>query len=677
MVPKSLRSRMLTRSLGWLILLIALCGVARLSAAPMDDALRLRTLGDVQVDPRGERAAFVVERLDVETNRVESTLWLVDLATHRAAALPGSTGHEEQPRWSPDGQRLAFLSNRGDRRAIWIANSMGADAVEVVRADTGIEQYAWLPDGSGVLFTVRAPTPDAATVQRGDDARAPGASQPSSRLYRRRFDRTASDPLTSADEHVDGFDVARGPDGQSRVVFTVQPSRLVRDGRLRSDLRVLDLATLAARTLVARPGMDRSPQFSPDGRTVAFVSMGGVADWLGNYGISTVGVDGAGLRNLTSAFDERIEYHLADKETAFRWAADGRRLYFLGPQGPAHRLWAVDAATAGVSTVSTWDEAKVVSSFDLASSGAVVLVASDAGTPPELYLLGAPPQRETMLTSVNADYPRDTIATTERLSYRAGDGTPIDALLVKPRGWTPGTRRPLLVIVHGGPMGVFDYAFAPRQGAYPVHAFASAGYLVLMPNPRGSGGYGERFRKANVGQWGAGDFDDILKGADVLIERGLADPNQLGLLGWSYGGYMAAWVATHSRRFKALSIGAPMTELVSFWGTTDIPEFIEAYQGGPPWMQPDAYRRHSPLSHVAAARTPILIQHGEADPRVPIAQSLTFKRALDALEVPVEMSVYPREGHLLREPRHVKHALDANLAWFARWLPVANQPQHH
>jgi len=626
-------------------------GLAAASLAPsasIDDVFQLRSLSEIHLDGRGERAVLVVGRSDLDSNRVESSLWILEVASGRSSPLTHGGYRDERPRWSPDGTRIAFLSSRAGNRSVFVVEAAGGDPIEAVRGPQDVERFAWLPDGSGFLFTMRE-----------------GAV---SRLFRRTPGDLFAAALTPSGEHVDAIDVARGADGRTRVAFTVQPSPEVRDGRLHSDLRILDIDTRETRELVRRPGLDRSPRFSPDGLQVAFVSMGGKADWLANYFLFTVGVDGTGLHNVTEGFDERVEYHVPEGEISFRWSPDGRWLHFLGLRGLDQRVWSAEVRGGAISPASPSDEKKGVTSFDVSPGGDVFGIASDSSTPAEVFSFSRSGTGARPLTSINADYPLAGVGPTERLRYEAKDGLPLEGLLLKPPGAASGKALPLLVVVHGGPMGVFDDGCEPRRGVYPVHAFAAAGYLVFLPNPRGSGGFGESFRKAAVGEWGYADYEDVLRGVDLLVERGFADPERMGVMGWSYGGYMTAWAITQTDRFRAASIGAAITNPYSFWGLTDIPEFVEAYFGGKPWEGHTDYLRHAPEHHVARARTPSLIQHGEADRWVPISQGLSFHRALASQGVEVEMVSYPGEGHEIREPSHVKDAMQMNFAWFERWM---------
>ncbi len=231
------------------------------------------------------------------------------------------------------------------------------------------------------------------------------------------------------------------------------------------------------------------------------------------------------------------------------------------------------------------------------------------------------------------------------------------------------------MVIHGGPAGVFNHSCIASPivstssgrhstGTYPIASFAARGYAVLRCNVRGSSGYGKQFRHANHKDWGGGDYQDLMAGVDHVIAKGIADPDRLGVMGWSYGGYMTSWVIGHTGRFKAASVGAGVTDLVSFSGTSDIHSFLPSYFGGEPWDRDDLYREHSPISHVKGVKTPTLIQHGDEDERVPITQGYELYNALKRQGCPVKMVVYPRAHHAIQEPKLLLDAMKRNLDWF-------------
>jgi dipeptidyl aminopeptidase/acylaminoacyl peptidase len=257
---------------------------------------------------------------------------------------------------------------------------------------------------------------------------------------------------------------------------------------------------------------------------------------------------------------------------------------------------------------------------------------------------------------------------TEPVTWKSSDGRTIEGLLTYPAEHRPGSRAPLLLVIHGGPAGVFVRSFTGTPGPYPLAAFAARGYAVLRANPRGSSGYGKEFRHANRGDWGGGDYRDLMSGVDRVVAMGVADPERLGVMGWSYGGFMTSWVVTQTKRFKAASAGAAVTNLMSFTGVTDIPGFVPDYFGGEYWDRFDAWRTHSAMFTVKGVATPTLIQHGEADDRVPISQGYELYNALKRQGVTTRLTVYPRQPHGFTEPKMTLDAARANLEWFDRFV---------
>src|SRR5439155_1742889 len=263
---------------------------------------------------------------------------------------------------------------------------------------------------------------------------------------------------------------------------------------------------------------------------------------------------------------------------------------------------------------------------------------------------------------------------TEVVSWKAPDGKTIEGLLTYPAGYAAGSRAPLLVVIHGGPTGVFVRSFIGNPSPYPVAVFASRGYAVLRCNVRGSGGYGAEFRRSNFRDWGGGDYRDILSGVDALVARGVADPDRMGVMGWSYGGFMTSWVVTQTKRFKAASVGAGVTNLVSFTGTADIPGFLPDYFGGEPWDNDALYRERSATFRAKGVNTPTLIQHGANDERVPLSQGMEFYNALKRQGCTTKMVVYPRTPHGIGEPRLLLDAMNRNIAWFDNYVAGGSAP---
>ncbi len=642
------------------VLILLLLAVALpAGAASIDQILKYRNLSAVKVSPDGTRAVFVATAADLQENAMNSDVWLIDLASGRSLQLTRAPKRDNAPEWSPDGKRIAFLSDRKDKVNIWLISPEGGEAEAATKFDKlSVSNFRWLPDGSGFVFIAADPETSEEEKRKKDkeDVILVEKNYKYNRLYLFKLGDKEPKKLTTADYHVTNFDISR--DGKW-VAFTHQPTPRVPDFT-RADVKLLELASGTIRELVTRLGSDSNPRFSPDGEWIAFSSSFGRDPWHGNSVLWLVKPDGSGLRNLSEPFDEEPE----DAE----WSADGKWIYYDAGQGVSNRLFRIEVASGKWEVLSDHDRGKASDDWDLEPKGRFIATTfEDPETPEEIYRLDLAAKKLDKLTSVNADFV-GVAPKTEVLRYKSFDGMEIEGLVARPKDFQAGKRYPLLVVIHGGPAGVFQTTFTPRRGAYPIFAFTDQGYVVFMPNPRGSGGYGEKFRQANVKDWGYGDYKDIMAGVDELIKQGVADADKMGVMGWSYGGYMTSWVVSQTARFKAASMGAGLSNLISMYGTTDIPQFSEAYFGAKPWEDPELYLKHSAIRFVNQAKTPTLIQHGQEDRRVPISQGEEFYQALKDVGVPTEMVVYPRQPHGIQEPRLIKDTLQRNLNWFNKWL---------
>jgi dipeptidyl aminopeptidase/acylaminoacyl peptidase len=627
--------------------------------------LKLKAVGAPRVSPDGKRMVYTINEAVMTADKSEfvTQIWMATLDNKQNFQLTFGEKSSSNPKWSPDGSSIAFLSNRKDNRNnLYLLNLSGGEAEPLTDGKSGVADFAWSPDGRSIAFTMTDPkTEEEDKNDKGkNDFRWIDENVKLARLYVLTIQKDANgkrEPrkLTTANYHVDSFDWSSD---SSRIAFSHVKSPVANDWPS-ADVSIVEVASGKVAVLANTPAAESGPFYSPDGKSIAILASDNPPRWAQSGVVQILSATGGQPKTLATSFD--------GQPSIAGWSADGKRIYFSEAKGTGTQIYSVDVAANRIEEIKSTPA--VLSNISLNRSGTTFsFVRQTADTPADAFVATVNDFTPVQITRVNANMQMPPVGRTEVITWKSKDGQQIEGLLTYPVGYQTGQRVPLILNVHGGPAGVFQQTFVGGRGVYPLATFASHGYAILRPNPRGSSGYGAEFRRANIRDWGFGDYQDLMTGVDRVIEMGVADPERLGVMGWSYGGFMTSWIVTQTQRFKAASAGAPVTNLMSFNGTADIPSFIPDYFGGQFWETMDVYQKHSPMFNIKGVTTPTMIQHGEADIRVPISQGYEFYNALKVKGVPTRMLVLPRQPHGPNEPKMQLVTMKANLEWFEKYI---------
>jgi dipeptidyl aminopeptidase/acylaminoacyl peptidase len=627
--------------------------------------INLKAVGSPRVSPDGKRIVYTVSEALMTSDKSEyvTQIWMGDIAAKKNMQLTFGDKSSSNPKWSPDGNWIAFTSNRKDNKNnIYLLSANGGEAEPITDVKSGVSNFEWAPDGRSLAFTMTdAKTEDEEKNDKAkNDFRWVDENQKMSRLYLVSIQKDADgkrEPkkLTTGNYQVGSF--SWSPDS-TRIVFSHAKTPSANDWTT-SDISIIEVASAKLTSLANTNAAESSPIYSPDGKLIAMVVSDNPPRWAGYGNIQIVPTDGGQPKALAASFDGQPD--------VLGWSADSKLLYFDEAKGTGTKIYTLDVASNRINELKS--TTAVLSGIDLNRSHTMFgFVRQTADTPGDAYVASTSDFTSVQISRVNADLKMPPLGRTEVISWKSKDGKEIEGLLTYPVGYQTGQRVPLILNVHGGPAGVFQQTFIGGRGVYPLAAFAGRGYAILRANPRGSSGYGKDFRHANIKDWGFGDFQDLMTGVDKVIEMGVADPERLGVMGWSYGGFMTSWIVTQTKRFKAASAGAPVTNLMSFNGTADIPAFVPDYFGGQSWEIAELYQKHSPMFNVKGVTTPTMIQQGDADVRVPISQGYELYNALKQQGVPTRMLVLPRQPHGPTEPKMQLAAMKANLEWFEKYI---------
>ena len=632
-----------------------------------EQCLKIKNISAVRVSPDASKVLYTVREALMTDDRSEyvNQVWLCNTDGSNGIQLTKGDKNSSNPKWSPDGKWIAFTSSRDSKSNLYVLPVGGGEAEKITDVKTGVGEYDWRPDGKAIAFVMT----DAGDNNEDKDKKAKNdwyymdEMVKQNRLYvlwlneKDTAGKYVQKNLTKENYNVNAFDWSA--DGKS-IVYSFGKSQEVNDN-VYSDISLIDIETGNIKSIAKTAAGETNPLFSPDGKFIAYYCTEDPVDWSGPRH--------AKIYSLADGKSWRLKATPDENGGIIGWTPDGKNILWSEANKTLNSIYQL---SIDGKSISEWNKGskEMIGAASLNSTGTyLAFTLQNPSQLPEAYISPLNNFSPVIVTSINAEHANKPLPKTEVVRWKGADGREIEGLLTYPINYKPGQKVPFILNVHGGPAGVFSQnAVAGNQGTYPIAAFAEKGYAILRPNPRGSSGYGTEFRTANREDWGGKDFQDLMAGVDYVIKMGVADENKMGVMGWSYGGFMSSWIVGHTNRFKVASIGAPVVDLSHQNLTDDIEGFLPSYFKSNPWDDWSKYDAHSPLRFVQNVKTPVMLQHGEADLRVPFSNSVMFYNALRRRDVPVRLLALPRQPHGPQEPRMVLKTMQTNVEWFDKYI---------
>ena len=672
-----------------IILITGLLPVLPLTAAAqgppaftVDEMLKLKRVSDPQLSPDGTKIAFVVTAVSLDANTRNNDIWVVPAAGGAPVKMVGTDRSEDRPRWSPDGKQVAFISNREGGPQVWVIPAAGGEPKRLTAMATGASGVTWSPDGKWIAFVseVFPACADAACNERELKARDESKVKAHladglmyrhwtawregtfSHLFLVPADGSAAPrDLTPGASDVPPFslggpeDFAFSPD--SKEIAFSKKTDAVEAISTNSDIFTLDIASAGAqpKRITTGPGADGGPQYSPDGKYLSWRSQARAGFEADRWTLNLLDRASGERRIVTANWDRAVD--------AWTFTPDSKSVYVGAEEDGSGRVFRFEIAGGPPKLVlkdGTNGDVSVTP-----DGKAIVFSRTSLTSPTEIYRAMADGSGVTAVTTINAAFlAAFTLKPAESMTFAGAGGTPVQAWVVKPNGFREGVKYPLMYLVHGGPQGAWNDGWTFRWNA---QVFASAGYVVFMPNPRGSTGFGQRFTDEISNDWGGKVFEDLMKGVDYAEKLPYVDASRKVAAGASYGGFMMNWFLGHTDRFKALVSHAGVFNLTSMYGVTEELWFPEWDLGGTPWTNPEGYAKWSPHTYAKNFKTPTLVTHGELDYRVPVGEGLQLFTTLQRQGVPSRLLVFPDEGHWINKPQNAALWYRTFLEWVGRW----------
>ena len=638
------------------VLAVPVAGQER-RAMTTDDGLDMGQVGGAMISPDGSWVLFSKSELNWEENERKTTWWRVSAEGGEPYRYIGDDGGGNF-QFSPDGSRLAFTRSVDDESQLFLLPTTGGEAVQLSEHETSIGSYAWSEDGSKIIFVATEPRTDEEEEAReaGYDAifvdEGPNGQQSGNwnNLWLIEVESGAERRLTDTDHRIGSFSVA--PNGD-RILFTSRIENRRNQQNL-SEIQLLEVEAGTIRQLTDNSAPEGRLSWAPDGRSFAYTARTD-GEWeLLLDKIWVMDPDGGGRRIVSGAFDGNIGN--------FVWAPDASEILFSGLHGTNNNLYRINLGSDSIEQITSSVGSLAPSSFSR-DRAKMAYVFQDFDTPADIWVGLTDGTGAVQLTDVNSTITDELVlGQGEVIRWESRDGTEIEGILMLPAEYQSGVL-PLLLHIHGGPAGVFRNSFSASN-----HVWAGLGYAQLFPNVRGSSGYDDDLLRGNLRDIGSGDYEDLMTGVDELISRGIADPDKLGLRGWSYGGILGGWTITQTDRFKGASVGAMVSDWTSEYGPGFNHDVRLWYIGGTPWDNTDEWRERSALTHVANVTTPTLVLHGINDRTDTEPQSMMFFQALKDQGKITRYIRFPREPHGFQEPRHQRTRDVEEIRWIQKYV---------
>ncbi len=663
--------------------LALLCALLPAQKAPFtaEALLKIKRIADPQVSPDGQWVAFSVTSIDVEKNTRPRQIWIVPLAGGTPRQIT-TEGNNDTPRWSPDSRRIAYVSTRGGSSQIWTMNPDGSLSRQVTKLASEASGVKWSPDGRWLIFVSEVyPACNADDACNASRIEAEGKSQVKARVYTALLYRHWTEWRGERRKHLmvvapeggaardltpglkfdvppfsleGGDDYEISPDGKE-IAYAAD---LDEDQAMSTNWEIYTVPIEGgeARKISTSPGADAGPKYSPDGKWIAWRLQERAGYESDRWRLAVYNRESGQISVLTESLDRHV--------TGFAWHPDSKRIAFT-VDDRGRQIAQLIAVTGGGTRILTAGNA-FVDDLQFTSDGRTLVYTEQSGASPvEIFKALSGGGTPVALTHLNdALLSAYDLRPQEEFTTSGAEGALVHSFLLKPPGFDGRKKYPALMLIHGGPQGSWGESWTYRWNA---QVFAAAGFVVAMPNPRGSEGYGTKFTDEINSDWGGRAYDDIMAVTDYVASLPYVDSDRMAAAGGSYGGYMVDWILGHTTRFKALISHAGVYDLRSETGATEELWFPAWEFLGMPWQQPELYEKWSPSTYAKEFKTPTLVIHGELDFRVPYTQGLQLFTALQEQKVPSKLIVYPDEGHWVLKPQNSLLWYRSFIDWITEW----------